>query len=66
MFESGESLSRFVGDSTLTEVLETFGLGEMSSLLIIELEHGGMPFGFYDWSSVVDSSSHLSLVQDIA
>jgi hypothetical protein len=65
-FESGESLSRFVGSSTLAEVLETIGLGEVSSLLIIELEHGGMAFEFVGWSSVVDSSSHLTLIQNIA
>jgi hypothetical protein len=66
MFESGESLSKFVGNSALTDVLETVGLGEVSSLLIIELEHGGMPFEFCGWSSVFDSSSHLTLVQDSA
>jgi hypothetical protein len=37
--QSGESLHKFVGDSTLTEALETVGLGEVSSLLIIELEN---------------------------
>jgi hypothetical protein len=32
-----------VGDSTLNEGLETIGLGEVSSLLIIELENEGIP-----------------------
>jgi hypothetical protein len=66
MFESDESLNKFVGASTLTEVLETIGLGELSGLLIIELENGEMPFEFAGWSSFVDSNSHLTLVQDIA
>jgi hypothetical protein len=65
-FESGESLSKFVGNSALNEVLETFGLGDLSSLLIIELEDGGIPSEFVGWSSLIDSSSHLTLVQDIA
>jgi hypothetical protein len=65
-FESGESLRKFVGSSTLTDVLETIGLGDLSSLLIIELEDERMPFEFCGWSSVFDSSSRLTLVQDIA
>jgi hypothetical protein len=55
-----------VGSSTLGDALETVCLSDMSSLLIIELEHGGMPFEFVGWSSVVDSSSRLTLAQDIA
>jgi hypothetical protein len=66
MFESGESLNKFVGSSTLNDALETVVLGDLSSVLIIALEHAGIPFEFSGWSSVVDSNSGLTLVQDIA
>jgi hypothetical protein len=42
-FASGESLKRLIGDSTLDEVLETVGLGEITSLMRIEMEDDDIP-----------------------
>jgi hypothetical protein len=71
-FASGESLKTFIGDLNLDEALEKSGLSEISSLFQIEIdvdigiEEGRMDFCFPGWSSVVDVSSHLVLVQDVA
>jgi hypothetical protein len=65
-FVSGSSLKRLIGNSTLDDGLETFGLGEITILMRIEIEDGEMPDDIGSWSSVPDSRSHLTLVQDIA
>jgi hypothetical protein len=57
-------LKKFVGDFTLDEALDGLGLGEISSLMRIEIEVGEMPVEFSGWSSVADGSLYLTLVQD--
>jgi hypothetical protein len=66
-FATIESLKKFVNDSTLDEVLEHFGLGDISSLLTIEIEasDGAVDSEFPGWSSVCDGSSHSRLIQNI-
>jgi hypothetical protein len=65
-FVSGESLKRLMRDSTLDDLLETVGLGEISILMKIEMEDDEIPVDIGGWSSVRDPSSYLTLVQDIA
>jgi hypothetical protein len=64
-FPSAESLNRLVNDSTLDEVLETLGLGVISSLMTIEIEDCELQTEFDGWSPVADGSSYTTLVQDI-
>jgi hypothetical protein len=64
-FASSESLNQLVGNCKLDEVLETVGLGETLSLLIIEIGDHEMQVEFLGWSSVRDDNSYLILVQDI-
>jgi hypothetical protein len=63
-FASGEFLNKFVGDFTLDEALEMLGLGEISSLMRIEIEDREQRVEFDGWSSVADGSLYLTLVQD--
>jgi hypothetical protein len=51
-----------VGNSGLDEVLETLGLGEISSLLKIGIEGDELQVEFGVWSSVAHGSSYLTLV----
>jgi hypothetical protein len=64
-FASRDSLKRLVGDSMLDEVLETFGLDEISGLFRIEIDDGGVSFDFPGWSFVADGLSRPALVPDI-
>jgi hypothetical protein len=65
-FVSGESLKKLMGDSTIDDVLETVGLGEISILMKVEIKDDEMTVDDGGGSSVRDPSSHLTLVQDIA
>jgi hypothetical protein len=65
-FVSGETLGKLVGDSTLDDWLEKVGIYEISSVLRIEIDYGGMAFDFPGWSYHDDGLSRFSLVQDIA
>jgi hypothetical protein len=74
-FGSGESVKNLIGDLALDEWLEHLGLNDISSLFRIEVsefsdsEGGGGGRGadleFPGWTSVVDESSHLTLVRPI-
>jgi hypothetical protein len=64
-FVSGESLQKFIYDSSLDEALGFLGCDEVSSLLVIEIEDENVTFDFSGWSSVSDESSHLTLVRAI-
>jgi hypothetical protein len=61
-FGSGESLKKFVCDSTLDEALEKLGFDEISSLFRIEIEDCRVCFEFPGWSSIAGESSHLTLM----
>jgi hypothetical protein len=62
-FESGESLERLVGDRTLDETLEEWGVTATSSLFGIDVKEGNAEFP--GWTAGEDGRSHLTLVRDL-
>jgi hypothetical protein len=64
-FGSGESFQKFVCEMTLDAALERIGFDEIWSRFGIEIEECGVHFEFPGWSSIVDESSHLILIQTI-
>jgi hypothetical protein len=60
-------LNKFVGDLTLDEALEKFGLDEIAWVFRIEIEaaDGDLKFAFAGWSFVADGGSHFALVHDL-
>jgi hypothetical protein len=64
-FATSELLKKLVSNSTLDEVLEGIGLNDISSLLRIELAHGGVDFELPGWSVVVDRPFRFALVHDL-
>jgi hypothetical protein len=65
-FGSSESLKQVVGDRSLDEALDDFGVSANSSLFRIEVEDGGAEFEFPGWVSVPGGSEVLEvwLVRD--
>jgi hypothetical protein len=53
-----------VRDRTLDEVLDDFGVTEISSLFRIELEDDVSDLSFPGWVHVADEGPHLTLARD--
>jgi hypothetical protein len=66
-FQSSESLTRVVGDRSLENALDEFGVSSGSGLLTIIIAEGGVDVKFAESVYVhnVDEDSELSLVRDL-
>jgi hypothetical protein len=62
VFGSGESLNKFVSNSTLDEALGKVGFDEISIVFGIEIDDRGVSFEFPGWSWIADENSRLTLV----
>jgi hypothetical protein len=62
-FGSSASLMKILGGRPLDEGLDSIGFKEISSLLRIEVEDGGVDLEFPGWISVGDGGSTLVLAQ---
>jgi hypothetical protein len=67
MFGSSESLKRVVGDRSLDEALDEFGVSGHSSLFKIDVEDRGGELNIVGWVLVDggEGASHLRLVRDL-
>jgi hypothetical protein len=63
-FQSPESLRKVLGDLTVDQALEHLGLTQISTVFKIDLGPGPVELVFPGSVSVVDESSHLTLIRD--
>jgi hypothetical protein len=67
MFQSSESLTRIIGDRSLDDALNGFGVNVSSTLLRIEVEVGGKELNLSGWVSLDcgEDDLQLTLVRDL-
>jgi hypothetical protein len=62
-FMSSESVRRIIGDESLGDALDEFGMNVSSSLLRIDADNGRVELRFPGWVSVPDGEGNVQLVR---